>query len=311
MKDARPGSSVRPGSIRQGLEHAAAREAMPATQIRPDRGGLRPWVAESVKNLPPIVADFTSPSVPTQTGSYEEYCRHVIGPRGLRVCLDELEREIRAAGFEATFDRSTAESWFRFQEESSPEPGRNWDHARERVLNWIVPALEDRIPLQSASAPSRTGEETLTANDEYERFVKDHPIWWSNHERLAADNAAGEAIATEAVEAAHSPAERDAILRAEDAAKGDRLQRYIERNSIPADRYTRRMASSSAARDFRRAARAQDVRCLPRDSRHARRAPRRVRRARPARHVAHGPSDGEPASEPPSAEVAASSGRRS
>jgi hypothetical protein len=36
-----------------------------------------------------------------------------------------------------------------------------------------------------------------------------------------------------------------------------------------------------------------------------------VRRARPAGHVAHGPSDGEPASEPPSAEVAASSGRRS
>jgi hypothetical protein len=103
----------------------------------------------------------------SQTGSYEEYCRFIIGPRGLGGCRDELEREIRAAGFEATFDRSTVESWFRFQEESSPDVGLNWDQARERALNWIVPALEDRIPLQSASAPSRTGEETLTANDEY------------------------------------------------------------------------------------------------------------------------------------------------
>ncbi len=123
--------------------------------------------------------------------------------------------------------------------------------------------------------------------------MRDRAFALRAEEELRDANAAGEARAGLAIAAASTDPERERIQRGEDRARGERLQRHIERISIPEDRYTPASEDPSVWR-------ALSMRRVTHGPRRVRRASRRPRRARRDAAVARGsPGNDPPPAEPP------------
>jgi hypothetical protein len=174
-----------------------------------------------------------------------------------------------------------------------PVPPRLKGASARRVGAWNARArkrAEAYAALCATATEARLKALSLAARARYER---DHAFGLRAEEELRDANAAGAARAALAIAAACTDAECEHIQREEDRARDQRLQRHIERISIPEDRYTLASEDPSVWR-------ALSIRRVTHGPRRVRRAPRRARRARRVAAVARGsPGDDTPPAEPP------------
>lgn len=219
---------------------------------------------------------------------YEDYRR-----LGRITAVSENEMSVtheRSAG-EPSRSHGGPEELSRVERRPRPVPGRVRRASPRRVRAWKARANARAEARTRLWADAERAREARSRESEHERFMRDHAGWSVADEQLRAANAAGAANAAAAAAVARTDAEREAILRNEDRARESRLDRHIEKVSIPVDRYTPKI---SDARDLR----ARTVYPVARGSRRVRRAPRRARRLRRVGAAARAAPTDNPA-EPP------------